>query len=393
MRATPVFAGPPGERTSTLIWPDLQCGVWHIPAKEAGNLTRPAIASRLVSAARSDAGRAHGPLLTVRGLRTSLQTAQGVIVAVDGVSFDIASGEVLGIVGESGCGKSVTALSILGLLPPSAGADVEGAVRFGGHDLLQLPESEMRRLRGNEISIIFQEPMTSLNPLLKVGTQITEPLTVHRAMDSRAAKARALDLLDQVGVPAPARRFDEYPHQLSGGLRQRVMIAMALACEPKLLIADEPTTALDVTTQSQILDLLVSLQQRSGMAVILISHDLGVMAEFADRVLVMYAGHVVEQASAIELFRSPLHPYTEALLGSIPVVDSTERRLTVIDGAVPSPWEIVPGCRFRPRCRFAEAPCESAVPPLLRLRPEHSAACIRHVGYQLDSSALPAGRR
>ncbi len=313
--------------------------------------------------AASDPPRGSGavgtePLLRVRDLRTHFHTDAGVARAVDGVTFDLHEGEVLGIVGESGCGKSVTSLSILGLVPTPPGRVVEGSsVRFRGRELLGLPAAQLRRIRGAEIAMIFQEPMTSLNPVFTVGEQVAEPLRTHLGMSRAAARKRAVELLDLVGIAAPARRATEHPHQLSGGMRQRVMIAMALACEPDVLIADEPTTALDVTIQAQILELIGGLRQRLGMAVLLITHDLGVVAETCDRVLVMYAGRIVERAPVDALFRSPCHPYTEGLLGAVPRLDRSADRLAVIPGQVPSAYAWPSGCRFANRCPYAWSRC------------------------------------
>ena len=299
------------------------------------------------------------PLLSVRDLRTWFHTDQGVARAVDGVSFDVVAGETLGIVGESGCGKTVTSLSILGLLPrPPAVIGEESSIRFLGEELVGASERRLRALRGNEISMIFQEPMSSLNPVYPVGSQISEALRLHRRMGRKEARAEAVRLLEEVGIPDPERRVDEYPHQLSGGMRQRVMIAMALSCEPRLLIADEPTTALDVTIQAQILELLASLRGRHGMAVLLITHDLGVVAEVCDRVVVMYAGQVVETGGVHELFADPRHPYTRGLLDSLPSVDNPGQRLRSIPGTVPSPIAWPSGCRFMERCPLAGEGCE-----------------------------------
>jgi oligopeptide/dipeptide ABC transporter ATP-binding protein len=304
------------------------------------------------------------------------------VVAVDGISFQLDEGETLGIVGESGCGKSVTAMSILRLIPSPPGIIESGKILLDGRDVLQFSQQDLREMRGNDISMIFQEPMTSLNPFYRVGTQIMEPMFLHRRIRRNAARDRAIELLDLVGIPTPKRVIEQYPHQLSGGMRQRVMIAMALACEPKILIADEPTTALDVTIQAQIFELLRKLQAELGMAVILITHDLGVVAEFARRVVVMYAGKVVEQASIRDLFERPLHPYTEGLLLSVPAADSDVERLEAIDGTVPSPFDMPAGCPFHPRCRWARDACAEAMPELLRLQPDHDAACIRHADYR-----------
>jgi peptide/nickel transport system ATP-binding protein len=332
------------------------------------------------------------PLLSVRGLRTEFRTDDGTFPAIEEVSFELAEGEVLGIVGESGSGKSVTALSILRLIPSPPGRIVAGQVLLDGRNLLELSERRMRQVRGAEIAMIFQEPMTSLNPVLTVGAQIVETIRYHERIGAQAARGRALDLLERVGIPSPAQRLDEYPHQLSGGMRQRVMIAIALSCSPRLLLADEPTTALDVTIQAQILELLRDLQEQTGMAVVLITHDLGVVAEYVDRVLVMYAGRVIEQAAVDPIFEAPLHPYTEGLLGSIPALDDERERLQAIAGVVPSPFELPPGCRYAPRCPYARSECAARQPPLIELRPGHRAACIRHTGYRVPASpaALPS---
>jgi peptide/nickel transport system ATP-binding protein len=324
-------------------------------------------------------GAASEPILDIVELRTSFFTRDGVVRAIDGISLRVLPGETLAIVGESGCGKSVTALSILRLVPPP-GRIVSGTVRFAGRDLLGLSEARMRQLRGNEISMIFQEPMTSLNPVLTIGRQIAESLTLHRRLGRAAAFARAAELLRLVHLADPARRLGEYPHQLSGGMRQRVMIAMALACNPKLLIADEPTTALDVTIQAQILDLLGELKRKIDTAIVLITHDLGIVAEMAQRVVVMYAGRLVEEAPVLALFRRPLHPYTRGLLTSVPRLGasldrSSPRRLAEIRGAVPSPLERVAGCAFAARCGFATEICRRQAPPFEAKRPGHFAAC------------------
>ena len=316
-------------------------------------------------------------LLSIEGLRTSFRTQSGDVPAVDGVSLSVARGKTLGIVGESGCGKSILSLSIMRLVP-APGRIAGGRILFDGQDLLTLPQDRMRALRGSRIGMIFQEPMTSLNPVFTVGDQITEAMRAHdRTASAAEIKDRAIAALDRVRIPAPARRFDEYPHQMSGGMRQRVMIAMALACEPDLLIADEPTTALDVTVQAQILDLLRDLQQQSGMAIILITHDLGVVAEMADEVAVMYSGRVVEHAKGPAIFDDPQHPYTLGLLGSIPKLDETHDRLLAIEGAVPPPFALPTGCRFNPRCVFADAACRTTDPSLRSLGPDHQAACLR----------------
>ena len=297
--------------------------------------------------------------------------------AVDGVSLDVHRGRTLGIVGESGCGKSMLSLSVMRLVP-QPGRVAQGRVLFEGADLLTLPPRAMRDIRGNRIAMIFQEPMTSLNPVFTVGDQITEAMRAHdRSLAKPALRTRAIAALDRVRIPAAARRLDDYPHQMSGGMRQRVMIAMALACSPDLLIADEPPPALDVTVQAQILDLLRDLQAQAGMAIVLITHDLGVVAEMADEVAVMYAGRVVERSAGPDIFDDPQHPYTLGLLGSIPKIDEDRDRLLAIEGAVPAPFALPPGCRFHPRCVFAAEPCTEIDPPLRTLSPGHSAACIR----------------
>ena len=328
------------------------------------------------------------PLLEVDGLKTHFYTRDGIVRAVDGVSFYVRSGETLAIVGESGCGKSVTSLSILRLIASPPGRTVAGSIRFEGRDLLGLTEPEMRKVRGNEISMIFQEPMTSLNPVLTIGRQIAEALTLHRGLDRGAAWARAIEMLALVNIPEPARRVGEYPHQLSGGMRQRVMIAMALACSPKLLIADEPTTALDVTIQAQILDLMRALKAKTGAAIVLITHDLGVVAEMAQRVIVMYAGRKVEEAPVDALFARPRHPYTQGLLHSIPRLGATatgERvRLEEIRGMVPSMREEIPGCVFAPRCAYATERCRTEYPPLEKKGEGHTVAC-----WEADRIGVP----
>ncbi|MGE0765636.1 MAG: ABC transporter ATP-binding protein [Hyphomicrobiaceae bacterium] len=320
-------------------------------------------------------------MLELRQLETHFLGASGPLKAVDKVSYMLRRGETLGVVGESGCGKSVTALSVLRLLPDPPGRVVGGSVLLEGRNLLELTEAEMEKVRGNEISMIFQEPMTSLNPLQTVGYQIAEAISVHRGMTRRQAEAEAVEMLRRVHIPEPERRFRAYPHQMSGGMRQRVMIAMALSCNPKVLIADEPTTALDVTIQAQILDLMREIQQTYGTAIVLITHDMGVVAENADRVVVMYAGRKVEEASVEELFDRPGHPYTRGLLGSIPRLEAASvpgagrTRLQEIKGMVPSLSSLPPGCRFAPRCGLATDRCQSADPPLLEYRPNHFIAC------------------
>jgi oligopeptide/dipeptide ABC transporter ATP-binding protein len=320
-------------------------------------------------------------VLKIDGLQTHFFTAGGVVRAVDGVSYTVRSGEILGVVGESGCGKSVTALSILRLVANPPGRIVGGAIRFNGKNLLDLTESEMEGIRGNDISMIFQEPMTSLNPLLTVGRQISEAIALHQGLSRRDAMDRAIEMLRRVHIPDAEHRAHAYPHQLSGGMRQRVMIAMAVSCSPKLLIADEPTTALDVTIQAQILDLMRELQETFGTAIILITHDMGVVAENADRVVVMYAGRKVEEASAQDLFERPGHPYTKGLLGSIPNVEvaahinTRKARLTEIKGMVPSLADLPNGCTFAPRCALASDQCHADYPPLGQYRPGHWVAC------------------
>jgi len=318
------------------------------------------------------------PLLEVADLCTQFDLKQGVIRAVNGVSFALDEGRVLGVVGESGCGKSVTALSIMGLIDPP-GHVKGGRVLFrdGGetHDLLALPPAQLERLLGNRISMIFQDPLTSLNPVLSVGYQIMEPLRVHRGMSARRARAQALQLLRRVGIPGAGTRLDDYPHQFSGGMRQRVMIAMAVACQPKLLIADEPTTALDVTVQAQILNLLRELRRELGTSVLIITHDLGVIAQLADRVAVMYAGRIVEDATVEEIFDAPRHPYTQVLVASIPRLNEWPARLATIEGAPPSLRGETEGCAFEPRCPLRVARCARERPPLVELEAGHSCAC------------------
>jgi peptide/nickel transport system ATP-binding protein len=316
-------------------------------------------------------------LLEVDGLKTYFATDSGEFRAVDGVSFAIGEGRTLGIVGESGCGKSVTSLSIMGLVPKPGGRIAGGAIRFRGRDLTKLPEDEMRALRGSEIAMIFQEPMTSLNPAFTIGNQLVEGIVRHRKLAPDAAKAHAIEMLRRVRIPAPELRFDEYPHKLSGGMRQRVMIAMALACDPKLLIADEPTTALDVTIQAQILDLLRRLRDETGTAIVLITHDLGVIAELAHDVVIMYAGKIVERGSVKRLFAWPQHPYTIGLLGAIPQLHRARARLATIDGTVPSLADLPEGCRFAARCPFADAQCRASEPPMREMEDGHAVACWR----------------
>jgi oligopeptide/dipeptide ABC transporter ATP-binding protein len=315
-------------------------------------------------------------LLEVRNLHTHFSTREGVVRAVDGVDFDVDRGKTLGIVGESGCGKSVTALSIMGLIPKPPAKIVEGSITFEGRDLTELSERELENVRGHEIAMIFQDPMTSLNPTLKIGTQLTEVLRRHLGMSKDQARKRAVELLEEVHIPNADRRLDDYPHRYSGGMRQRVMIAMAIACNPKLLIADEPTTALDVTVQARILDLLEELRLRHDMAMILITHDMGVVAEAADEVSVMYAGQIVERAAILDLFDKPEHPYTEALLGALPQIEderTREERLTTIPGRPPDLVNPPPACRFAPRCPYSSLgdSCSVELPELREIRPDH----------------------
>ena len=325
------------------------------------------------------------PLLRVDGLKTHFHTRDGVVRAVDGVSFDVMPGQTLAIVGESGCGKSVTAMSILRLLPMPPARIAGGRIEFEGRNLLDLGEPEMRAVRGNLISMIFQEPMTSLNPVLTIGRQVAEVLVLHRGLSEREALAQAVEGLRKVQISEPERRARQYPHELSGGMRQRVMIAMALACGPRLLIADEPTTALDVTIQAQILDLMHTLQSETGTAIILITHDLGVVAEVADEVVVMYAGRIVERAPVQLLFDAPQHPYTVGLLGSIPRLDGQRARLASIEGQVPNPLQPPTGCSFAERCPFADAHCRAAAPALREVGALHLSACWK---APLDAQAL-----
>jgi oligopeptide/dipeptide ABC transporter ATP-binding protein len=315
-------------------------------------------------------------LLQVRDLRTYFYTSQGVVKAVDGVSYDIQEGETVALVGESGCGKTMSALSVMRLVPRPQGKIEDGEILFQGRNLLALDEEEMRKIRGAEIAMIFQEPMSSLNPVLTIGRQITETLEAHHPVSREEAKRRALDLLRLVGIPDPAQRFSDYPHQLSGGMRQRVMIAIAVSCGPKLILADEPTTALDVTIQAQILELLRGLSQEFGLAMIIITHNLGVVARYADRVNVMYAGKIIESAGAREIYRNPRHPYTLGLLRSVPRLDQPRRaKLDPIEGQPPDLWNLPAGCSFAPRCKFALERCAREVPPLRDLENHHRSAC------------------
>jgi oligopeptide/dipeptide ABC transporter ATP-binding protein len=328
-------------------------------------------------------------LLEVRDLRTHFMTDDGEFPAVDGVSFSVEAGRTLAIVGESGCGKSVTSLSIMGLVPNPPGRIRGGSIRFEGRELVGAPAREMQDLRGNGMAMIFQEPMSSLNPVFTIGEQIVEGLMRHRRITRAQARERAIAMLRKVRIPAPEQRFHEHPHKLSGGMRQRAMIAMALACEPRLLIADEPTTALDVTIQAQILELMRELQQETGTAIVLITHDLGVVAEVADEVVVMYAGRVVERAPVQALFDEPQHPYTIGLLGSVPRLDGERTRLASIEGQVPSPLRRPPGCSFADRCPFADDLCRAAVPELREVGGRHFSACRK---APLDPAVLMAER-
>ena len=314
------------------------------------------------------------PLVEVRGLTVAFPGVDGDVAAVDGIDYDLTAGRTLGVVGESGCGKTMAALALLRLIPPP-GRITGGTVRFAGEDLLAASEDHMRALRGNRMAMIFQEPMTALNPVFSVGDQIAEALTSHRAMAYRDAWDQAVELLDQVGIAAPSARAHDYPHSMSGGQRQRVMIAMALACRPALLIADEPTTALDVTVQAQILELLLGLQDEIGMAIQFISHDLGVISEVADEIVVMYAGRIVERADASTLFSRPRHPYTRALLETIPRLSRRQRRLPSIPGSVPAPGSLPKGCRYANRCPLVEPRCREVEPALETIAPGHMAAC------------------
>jgi oligopeptide/dipeptide ABC transporter ATP-binding protein len=341
---------------------------------------------------RRRVGEAGDRLLEVEGLRTSFYTSDGVIRAVTGVDFHVNRGEVMGLVGESGCGKSVTSLSIMRLVAPPGRIEA-GSVRFDGRDLLTVPEKEMRQLRGDRISMIFQQPTSSLNPVYDIGMQIGEVLELHRAMKRRGARARAEELLAMVGIPDPKRRIEAFPHELSGGMAQRVMIAMALACEPELLIADEPTTALDVTIQAQILDLMRILQRETNTALILITHDLGVVAEMCDRVAVMYAGEIVEQTDVTSLFEHPKHPYTRGLIGSVPVLGHEQDELAAIPGSVPNLIDLPPHCRFAPRCRsrvdFNVELATQRHPELLPVSEGHAVRCWMYHDLDGDVRAVP----
>ncbi|MCJ7830304.1 MAG: ABC transporter ATP-binding protein [Desulfobacterales bacterium] len=318
------------------------------------------------------------PLLTIENLRVYFHILVGTVRAVEGVGFHVDPGETLGIVGESGCGKSVSAMTLMQLIPMPPGELVSGRALFKGQDLLQLSTEEIRKVRGNQISMIFQEPMTSLNPVFTIGDQIGEAVRLHQGLDRRAARDKAVEMLDLVGIPDPRRRIREYPHQLSGGMRQRVMIAMALSCNPDLLIADEPTTALDVTVQAQILELMLDLQSKNNMSILLITHDLGVIAETANRVIVMYCGKIVESADVRDIFHNPLHPYTRQLLASVPRLETDQQtRLQEIPGMVPSLYALPQGCDFSPRCARVRRACRQAEPKLVQVEAGHRVACFR----------------
>ena len=316
-------------------------------------------------------------LVEVKNLKTYFYTEDGIVPAVDGVDFQIQKGETLGIVGESGCGKSVTSLSLLRLVPNPPGKIVDGEMLFRGESLLKKSEAEMRKIRGNDISMIFQEPMTSLNPVFTIGEQIAEAIELHQGLSKKEAIDKAIEMLNLVGIPAAEKRVNDFPHQMSGGMRQRVMIAMALSCNPSLLIADEPTTALDVTIQAQILELMKGLKERLGTAIMLITHDLGVVAEMAENVLVMYAGNVVEYADVKTIFKEPKHPYTIGLMGSIPRLDQSKEKLYVIEGTVPNPFDMPGGCRFHPRCPEAREICKNKEPELTSTK-GHQVRCWKY---------------
>jgi len=332
------------------------------------------------------------PLLRVDGLKTHFDTDDGLVRAVDDISFRIDRRQTFAVVGESGCGKSVTALSVMRLIPTPPGEIVAGRINLAGRELLDLTESQMQKVRGKDVAMIFQEPMTSLNPVYTVGNQIVEAVTLHQGLRRRRARALAIEMLDRVGIPEPAQRVREYPHQMSGGMRQRVMIAMALSCNPQLLIADEPTTALDVTIQAQILDLLSELQRTAGLSVMLITHDLGVVAGAADVVAVMYAGRMAELADVRTLFGSPLHPYTQGLFRSLPRLGEAKHRLQTIEGTVPNPLHFPTGCKFHPRCPIGRdlQRCRRQDPPLREVEPGHWAACWECPGYEKGRDTSPA---
>ena len=322
-------------------------------------------------------------LLEIKDLDVRFQTENGLVHALRNVSFEVRQGEVLALVGESGCGKSVTALSVMGLLPQPQGIISGGSIHFQGRDLVCLPRKELRKYTGNEISMIFQEPMTSLNPVYTVGYQICEAIRQHSRISKKAVRDHTIEMLDKVGIAEAGKRFNAYPHQLSGGMRQRVMIAMALSCNPRLLIADEPTTALDVTIQAQILELMIELNQSIGMSMIMITHDLGVVAEIAERVAVMYAGRIVETSQVVPLFINPSHPYTWGLLGSMPWVDREQERLSPIGGIVPNPLEYPAGCKYSTRCPLVDDKCRQQEPDLIEVEPGHLSACWHLDGLQV----------
>jgi len=364
-----------GQTSSVTAEEEAEAKAAVLDASLAGTVIEEAVPA---SRRRRPRERGDRPLLEINGLRTSFYTRDGVVHAVDGINFHVDAGEIMGLVGESGCGKSVTSLSILRLVA-KPGRIEAGEVLFDGTDLLKVPEGDMRKIRGDRISMIFQQPQSSLNPVWDVGTQIEEVLRIHRGMTDKAARARAADLLKMVGIPDPERRLKAYPHEMSGGMAQRVMIAMALACEPELLIADEPTTALDVTIQAQILDLMRHLRDELGTAIVLITHDLGVVAEMCDRVAVMYAGEIVEETDVTTLFRDPKHPYTRGLIGSIPVVGGAVDELAVIPGSVPNLINLPAACRFAPRClariEAGLTICEEQHPELRPTGPDHDVRC------------------
>ncbi len=337
------------------------------------------------------AGKQEDAVLSVRDLRTYFFTDAGTAKAVDGVSFDLHRGRTLALVGESGCGKSMTALSILRLVPDPPGRIVDGRILFGAQDLAQLSDRQMRQIRGNQISMIFQEPMTSLNPVFRIGAQIASIIMLHKKLDKKEAREQAIELLNKVGIPSPEERVDDYPHQMSGGMRQRVMIAMALACDPDVLIADEPTTALDVTIQAQILALLRRLQDEVGMALLLITHDLGIVAENADDVAIMYAGQIIEKAPMRPLFQRPKHPYTLGLFHSLPQLDESGSQLEPIRGTVPNSTQFPPGCRFHPRCPYVMDECRCNLPQLEAVETEHTVACWLHDAEVMGRYGLSPG--
>ncbi|MEH7343802.1 ABC transporter ATP-binding protein [Bacillus sp. JJ1532] len=314
-------------------------------------------------------------ILEVKGLKTHFHTSKGVAKAVDGIDFVLRKGETMGIVGESGCGKSITSLSILRLIPTPPGKIVAGEILLKGRNLVTMPTSELRKIRGNQISMIFQEPMTSLNPVIPIGGQISEAIQLHQKLNKKQAKAKALELLELVGIPSPEKRVKQEPFLLSGGMRQRVMIAMALACTPEVLIADEPTTALDVTIQAQILDLMKKLQNQIGMSIIFITHDLGVVAEVCDKVAVMYAGQIIENRSTKTIFKNPLHPYTQGLIRSLPKIHEEQEELETIEGTVPSPYSFPEGCRFADRCPYVKEICRNSLPELINIGDEEQIRC------------------